>query len=136
MPANFNRRMQQKSAQPLRPDAVSTQFTSLQMQVYACFLAALLPGGNGVYTSLVRNGGAIRIRIYAGDESYEDTIFPSDDLVYLLDTYADQFKVSAEFKGLLGALHARAAQRQSEAREGAPEGEGTGGKGPRALRGS
>lgn len=131
---NYNRRMQSKSAQPLRPDAVQQQFSSYQMQVYACFLCAVLSGGIGVYTSLVRNGGAIRVRLYSGDESYEDTIFPSDDLAYLFAEYAQQFKVKEEFLGQVARLHARSAESQSEAREGAAEGEDTGAKVSKRLR--
>lgn len=130
----YNRRMQNKSAQPLRPDSVTTQFTAYQMQVYACFLCAVLSGGTGIYTSLVRNGGAIRVRLYSGDESYEDTLFPNDDIAYLLTEYAQQFKVKEEFVGQIARLHARRDESQSEAREGGEDTQDTGKGGAKRLR--
>lgn len=136
MPANYNRRMQQKAAQPLRPDSVPAQFSGYQMSVYAAFLSAVLSNSIGVYSSLVRNGGAIRLRLYSGDESYEDTIFPSDDLAYLLTDYATQFKVKEEFLSQVGRLHAGEAQRQSEARQEGAEGVSTAQGGSKPLRGS
>lgn len=132
----YNRRMSNKSAQPLRPDAVSTQFTSYQMAVYGVFLTAILSGGVGIYTSLVRNGGAIRVRLYSGDDSYEDTIFPADDLAYLLTEYASQFKVKEEFVGGIARLHATAPQSQSEPREGGEGTPGTAKGGSKPLRSS
>lgn len=121
----YNRRMGNKSPQPLRPDTNQVEFNSRQTLVMGLFLTSLMTAGKGIYCAQVRNGGAIRIRIYDGDESYEDTLFPSDDFAYLLAEYAKQFDVRGVFEGLLARANAAPPQSPSAAPELSPEGEDT-----------
>lgn len=99
-----SRKMSNKAAVPLRPDAQGDEFTSLQNRIFGAFIACIIAAGKGAYVGSLRGGSAIRIRVYDGEESYEDTLTPRDDLAELLMSYAKQFDAEAIFRGQLAAL--------------------------------
>lgn len=130
------RSFQQSTPTPLRMAEGSPQFTNAQYLALGAFIASLAAVGHGTYLNAVHGGRALRLKIYADGDQYEDTITPSDDIAYLLGGYAAQFKCVSEYQAVLGAAHRAAAERPQDAPEAVEGTQGTGGGRSKSLRGS
>lgn len=108
---------------PLRTGSYKS-FTDRELLALSAFAVTLLDEDYGVYLKRYVQSGTIVIRAY-GEETYEDTIRPGEDVVDILASYAASLGVERRYQQILGPLHSALASRRREQTTSAAAAEGT-----------
>lgn len=130
------RTMPAQDPTPLRSGKAFRDPDEEQERALAAFLAAMVIGYNGVYCTRYAQSGAIKLKVYADGESYEDALETNEEWGPVLGDYAKRFGVLATYQSLYAARPATAPGSPAEGREGAPPSEGATPGASKPLRGS
>lgn len=85
----------------LRKEAQHEELTNQQEDLLGAFLASAVVGGVAVYVKRDQRRGAIILKLYDGDDSYEDWLKPDELTIERLDDYAGQLGFKAHYRALV-----------------------------------
>jgi len=127
------RTMPSQDPTPLRKGKAYGDPSPDQELALGAFLAAMVVGYHGVYVTRYAQSGAIKLKVYADGEAYEDALETNEEWAPVFGDYAKRFGVLAHYRDILGIAGGAPAVRAADGPEGGSEGqEGA----PRSLRGS
>lgn len=110
MPSYRGPRKNQDSFSSLREHAPIDGLSALQVAYLGAFLEHVLEREMAIYVATVGQGRGIRVRVFNGDDRYEDVLSLSEDWGLVLDSYAKVLGGLQEWRAKAAKVHAAAAQ--------------------------
>lgn len=119
------RRMPAQDPTPLRKGKAYGDPSSEQERCLAAFLASMVVGYHGIYVTRYAQSGAIKLKVYADGEAYEDALETNEDWGPVFGDYAQRFGVLPHYRAILATLNGAATVRPPGAPAAGPEGQDT-----------
>lgn len=121
-----SRKPARETATPLRQSVTTFDPSDAQEDYLAAFMAACVIGHVDIYATRYQSSGAIKLKLYADGESYEDVLNVQEEWGTLFDDYSRTVGVRPHYQALVKRIHAaRAAERAADVPAEGPEGEDT-----------
>lgn len=108
------RNMPKSDPTPLRKSRAYAEPDEDQEQALGAFITAALISHVAVYATRYTSSGAIKLRLYAEGETYEDVLETNEPWDTLFHDYAKQLGFLAHYQGIMGIYNARRAERAAE----------------------
>lgn len=112
-------RKNQESFTSLRTQETTEGLSTLQAAYLGAFVVHVLEHEMAVYVASLPSGRGVRVRVFNGDDKYEDTLATSEDWGPIFDGYAKSLGGQTAWRAKAAALHKRHGQ---EAPGGAKDG--------------
>lgn len=98
----------------LRDGDATVGLSKLQRDYLGAFVGYVLEHEMAIYVAASGQGRGVRIRVFNGDDKYEDTLGVTEDWGPILDGYAKALGGQTAWRAAAAAVHARHAERAAE----------------------
>lgn len=99
----------------LRSGEDTASLSPLQEAYLGAFAIHVLTHEMALYVAGLPSGRGVKVRVFNGDDKYEDTLSLSEDWGPIFDGYAKALGGQAEWRARAAAVHGRLAQEPSGA---------------------